>query len=205
MFKATQISMEENVKLAEANATLAAVAAGAENRFNKYRGRVIDKYGKEVDEQLMCPAGDYVEESTEIDEEGKKKKVKKHIPVVNPDADLHPHRFYITRSNPNWQEDDDMMEFTINCVEEKVNRDLNTRRPDGRPTWVSVNDVRKEIAVAPRRDLQYDVWVKDVSRDDGIAIVLKRKKVMLPSADGGFEPAWQIDLIGAEQRYDEIF
>ena len=205
MFMATKISMDDNVKLAETNAALAAVAAGANNRLEKYRDRVIEKYGKEVDEQLMCPAGDYVEETTETDEEGKKKKVKKHTPIVNPDADLHPHRFFITRANPNWQEDDDMMRWTFSCTEDALNHDLDTRRADRRPTWVSVNDARKALAVSPRRDLQFDVWVKDNDRESDRKIILKYQKVMLPSADGGFEPAWQVDLIGAEQRYDEIF
>lgn len=202
---ATKISMDKSVELAEKNGALAALAAGSEKRFDKYRERMIEKYGAEADEQLICPEEEREELVEEIDENGKKKKVKKKTTFVDPAKDLSKYRFYITRSNPNWNDDDDLMRFLFNQVEDACDTDLNTKRSDGRPTWVTVNNVRERLAVSPKRELQFDGWVKDnFSHDDGERIVLKALKKQIPGSDGQLEDAWQVDL-NARPIYEEMF
>lgn len=202
---ATKISMDKSVELAEKNAALAAVAAGAEERFDKYRDRVVEKYGAEVDEQLMCPVEEREEIVEEEDENGKKKKVKKKVQFVDPSKNLNKYRFYVTRSNPNWNDDDDLMKFIFNQVEESMNTDLNRRRPDGRPTWVTVNQLRERLAVDPKRELQCDGWCKDnFSPDNGEEVCIYAIKKQIPGADGQLEDAWQID-VNARPIYDEMF
>jgi hypothetical protein len=208
MTHATKLSMDENVKLAEKNMALAAAASANESRFDKYRDRVVDKYGKEVDEELMNPSKEISVETEETDPEtGKKKKVKEKIKVFNPDNDLNDCRIYITRSNPNWQEDPTMMKFTIDCIYDEVNEMLDKKRHDGRKTWLTVNDIRERFGIDPKRDLQFKGWIKDnYDVNDNTKILFKYKEdgpSYIPGADGELEPVWIIDL-NAQPIYEEI-
>lgn len=203
---ATKLTMDENIKLAEKNAALAALASGTEERFDKYRERIVEKYGKEVDEQIMSPEEEVEEEVEETDGNGKKRKTKHTNHVINPDEDLDVCHFYITRANPNYNDDEKLMDYLFSCVEDAVNRDLNTRREDARPTWVTVNDIRERFAVDPKRELQCWGYVKDTfDPNDSEMIVIKGIKKKIPGADGELVDAYQVNIFGARNIADEMW
>lgn len=73
----TSILASNNI-LRKKNVALAAACATAENGYKKYRDRVIEKFGEEVDKELRYGLKAETKTETVIDEEtGEKKKVKK--------------------------------------------------------------------------------------------------------------------------------
>lgn len=70
--------------LRKRNVALAAAYATVDKSFKKYRGRVIERFGEELDKELRYNVKAKEIETTEIDENGKQKKVKKTVNVVNP-------------------------------------------------------------------------------------------------------------------------
>lgn len=75
------------VKLEETVASLSAAYIAVDTAFKKYRKRVVDKYGVEVDRELRF--GEHTEtiDITEVDEKGKTKKHKEKVKVVD-DLDI---------------------------------------------------------------------------------------------------------------------
>lgn len=203
---ATKLSMDESVKLAEKNTALVAALAAGEERFSKYRDRMIEKYGNEADEQLLCPTKEVTVEKETTDDNGKKKKVKEKIEYVDPAEDLNPTTFYITRSNDNFMENDTSMKFWFSAIQDTMDDELNRRRHDGKPTWITVNNVRERMGVEPRKDLQFWGWIKDnFKEDDGTRIVIGYEKKNLRSADGGTEPGWKVTLDTARNIANDIW
>lgn len=70
--------------LRKRNVALAAAYATADKTFREYRDRVVERFGKELDRELRYNIRSKEIEDTIIDEKGKEKKVKKTVPVVDP-------------------------------------------------------------------------------------------------------------------------
>lgn len=80
--------------LSNRNAAVAAAYAGLDKTFKEYRNRVADRFGEEVEKEIKYGAQQKKIEETVVDEEGKKKKVKNTIDVVDPSAYSEYARFY---------------------------------------------------------------------------------------------------------------
>lgn len=76
------------------NAALAAAYATVDKGFKEYRGRVVERFGKELDRELKYNIKAKEIEETVVDENGEEKKVKKTVDVVDPNTISDYARFF---------------------------------------------------------------------------------------------------------------
>lgn len=76
------------------NVALAAAYSAIDKSFKDYRGRVVERFGKELDRELRYNIKAREIEEIEINEKGKEKVVKKTIEVVDPSEVSDYARFY---------------------------------------------------------------------------------------------------------------
>ena len=79
----TAIITSNNI-LRKRNVALAAAYTAIDRSFKEYRGRVVERFGKEIDKELRYNIKAKEIEETVIDENGKEKTEKKTINVVDP-------------------------------------------------------------------------------------------------------------------------
>ena len=72
--------------LRKRNVALAAAYTAVDTGFKEYRGRVIDRFGKELDRELRYDLKAKEVEEVVVDEKGKEKKVKKTVETVEPNT-----------------------------------------------------------------------------------------------------------------------
>lgn len=76
--------LTSNNILRKRNVALAAAYTAVDKSFKEYRGRVVDRFGKELDRELRYNIKAKEVEETIVDENGKEKKFKKTVNVVDP-------------------------------------------------------------------------------------------------------------------------
>ena len=81
----TAILTSNNI-LRKRNIALAAAYTAVDKSFKEYRGRVVERFGKELDKELRYNIKAKEVEETVTDEKGKEKTVKKTVDVVDPNA-----------------------------------------------------------------------------------------------------------------------
>lgn len=79
----TSILVGHNI-LRKRNLALAAAYTAIDRSFKEYRGRVVERFGKELDRELKYNIKSKEVEEVVVDENGKEKVVKKTIDVVDP-------------------------------------------------------------------------------------------------------------------------
>ncbi len=72
--------------LRKRNIALAAAFKAVDTSFKEYRGRLIDKFGKELDRELRFGTKAKEIEETVVDEEGKETTIKKTVEVADPNV-----------------------------------------------------------------------------------------------------------------------
>ena len=78
--------LASNNILRKRNAALAAAFTAVDTSFKEYRGRVIERFGKDLDRELRYNIKAKEIEETVIDEDGNETTVKKTVSVVDPNA-----------------------------------------------------------------------------------------------------------------------
>lgn len=81
----TAILTSNNI-LRKRNIALAAAYTAVDKSFKDYRGRVVERFGKELDKELRYNIKAKEVEETVTDEKGNEKTVKKTVDVVDPNA-----------------------------------------------------------------------------------------------------------------------
>lgn len=89
----TAILAGHNV-LRKRNVALAAAYATIDKGFKEYRGRVVEKFGKELDKELKYNIKAKEIEETVVDDKGKEKTVKKTVNVADPNLCSDYARFF---------------------------------------------------------------------------------------------------------------
>lgn len=79
----TSILVGHNI-LRKRNLALAAAYATISNSFKSYRGRVVDRFGEEVDRELRYDVKSTEVEETVVDEDGNETTVKNTVNVIDP-------------------------------------------------------------------------------------------------------------------------
>lgn len=80
--------------LRKRNIALAAAYTAVDKSFKEYRGRVVERFGKELDKELRYNIKAKEVEETVTDEKGNEKTVKKTVDVVDPNAISEYARFF---------------------------------------------------------------------------------------------------------------
>lgn len=91
-----RILNEKNKKLTEQNLSLIAAISLIEKDFSRYRSNVRAKYGDEADEELYFGVETEKITVTEVDENGKKRKVKKEVKYS---TNYSPYAIFLDASN----------------------------------------------------------------------------------------------------------
>ena len=100
----TAVITSNNI-LRKRNIALAAAYATIDKSFKEYRGRVVERFGKELDRELRYNIKAKEIEETVVDEKtGKEKKVKKTVNVVDPNTYSDYARIYDC-GNIGWSKD----------------------------------------------------------------------------------------------------
>lgn len=108
------------------NAAIAAAYSVVQDRFNEYRGRVVDEFGEDKDKQLYFGTKQETIEAVEVDNKGKEKKVKKIVNVKDPNQfSLYAKVF--DDASPNWVNDAEINMAFLRAQQNYCNDLLKTR------------------------------------------------------------------------------
>ena len=146
--------LASNDILRKRNAALAAAYATIDTSFKQYRERVIDRFGEEVERQIHHNIKAVEIEETVTDENGKEKKVKKTIDVVDPN-EISDYAKIFDEFNDNWKKDPEYNLMFLKGVQAHCNDRL---RAEG---MLFLNDVYKELGFEPTKAGQVVGWVYD--------------------------------------------
>lgn len=125
--------------LRKRNAQLAAAYVLVDNAFKEYRGRVVERYGKDVDQQLRYDLKAKTITETVTDENGKEKKVKKDILVPNGTGVVSGYARVYDAGNTNWNIDPELNRAFLTSQQSYANQKL---RSEG---FLMLSDVYKAL------------------------------------------------------------
>lgn len=189
------------------NTALMAAYTAVTAAFEKYRGEVISRFGERTDRQIRLGVHDEIIERTEVDENGKKKKVKELIEVVNDEngeehiispyaryygGDYMPGDKHFTpeyekpsAENPNYNNEYNMMRLT--ALESWFNKELRMKRV------VFLNEVYEQLGYDRTDAGQFVGWsLDDPESDNYISFGLDKKYNR--RAVNGWEPIILLDF-----------
>jgi hypothetical protein len=180
------------------NAALMAAYAAIDKGFKEYRQRVVDRFGKEVDQQLRFGTQPGEVEKTVTDDKGKEKKTKEKVDVVtNAGSD---YVRYFTRSNPYWENDKFYVEMFLNQRQAYFNDQLAVKKV------LTLNDVYDQLGFHKTKAGMVVGWRYDEDNPSGDNYIqLDVKKVYLPNEHTGEpEEAYAIDFNVDGLIYDKV-
>lgn len=112
--------------LRKRNIALAAAYTAVDKGFKEYRGRVIEKFGEELDKELKYDIKAKEVEETVVDEKGKEKKVKKTVETVGQSLGS-PYAKFFDESCRGWTKDPEYNLMVVRDVQDYANRLLKIK------------------------------------------------------------------------------
>ncbi len=195
----TSVVASNNI-LRKRNVALAAAFTAVDQGFKEYRGRVVERFGEEVDYELTHNITKKEIEETVIDEKGKEKTVKKTIDVANPGSNEFVK--YFTRSNPYWDECEDYIEMFFRSQQNYANDRLRTEKR------LVLNDVLDSLGMQKTKAGMVVGWVytdNPADNEEGDNFVeFHVRKVYLPNSNGVEELAYAIEFNVDGNIYDKM-
>lgn len=182
-----------NNMLRKRNVALAAAYTAIDKSFKEYRGRVVDKYGEEVDNELRYGTKSEKIKTTEIDPEtGEEKTVKKEVKVADPNLESD-FAMYFNRNTSEYY--DDCYDYNLSMLRAKESYFTTILQTRGH---VTLNEVLNSIGVESTQAGMVVGWYYDKKKsndgDAGDAYVdLRIKEVYLDNGDGTYEKTIVID------------
>lgn len=148
--------------LRKRNAAMAAAYATLDSAFKTYRGRVVERFGEEVDKELKYGVKAVEVKEKEEGEDGKTKTVKKTLNVVDPNdpSTFNEYTRIFGPGNPIWQKDHMYNLMFLRAQQSYFNDKL---RVDG---MVFLNDVYKALGIPISKAGQYVGWVYDPKNEN---------------------------------------
>ena len=140
--------------LRKRNVALAAAYATVDKSFKEYRGRVIERFGKEMDRELKYNIKAQEVEETTVDGKGKEKTVKKTVNVANPSDYSDYARFFDETCN-GWDKNPEYSLMFLKAQERYANDLLRAR---GR---LFLNEVYDMLGIERTKAGQVVGWVYD--------------------------------------------
>lgn len=140
--------------LRKRNVALAAAYATINKGFKEYRGRVIERFGKELDRELKYNIKAKEIETVVKDENGEEKTVKTTINVADPNEHSDYARFF-DEGCAAWTKDP---EYNLMFVKQQQNTANNILKNKG---YLYLNDVYRMLGIEETRAGQVVGWVYD--------------------------------------------
>lgn len=180
----TSILASNNI-LRKRNVALGAAYAAIDKSFKEYRGRVIERFGEQVDTELKYGIKAKKFEEIEVDPEtGKEKKVKKTVMVADPNLQSD-YAVYFDSKSRNYETNPDYNRMFLKAQQAFANDKLQTRG------HLFLNEVLDDLDL-PRTPVGQIVgWTKD--GQDGY-VNFRIVEVERETEDGRHEPALLLDF-----------
>lgn len=116
------------------NAALGAAYAAVSKGFKEYRGRVIERFGEELDKELKYNIKEKEVEETIVNEDGSETTIKKTVKVIDPN-NMSPFARCFDETCPMWERDWEHNRYFLDMQQKAANRILQTRG------WIFLNEV----------------------------------------------------------------
>ena len=152
--------LASNNILRKRNVALAAAYATVDKGFKEYRNHVVERFGEEVDRELKHGIKAKKIEKVIVGEDGKKKKVKETISVVERDT-LSEYSFFFEESNPYWEKDGNYNRMFLLAQQQYANDKL---RANG---YLYLNDVLDTLGIPRTKAGQIVGWVYNPDNPNG--------------------------------------
>lgn len=191
MLSITGILASNNI-LRRRNVALAAAYTAIDTSFRQYRGRVVERFGEEVDKELRIGAHQEKIDVIETDENGKEKKVKKSVTVTDTNLPSDYARYFCYGEAKAAEPNADYNQFFLKAQQELANHML---RANG---FMFLNDVYDMLGIDRSVAGQMVGWVYDKNTDDhgdnyvdfGIQEVYRKKS----DRPGDYEKVFLLDF-----------
>ena len=178
--------------LRKRNAALAAAYATISESFLAYRGRVAERYGEEAEREIRAGSHQEKVELIETDENGKEKKVKKTVSVVDSGMPSDYARYFVYKEARAAEPNFDYNLFFLKGQQELANNLLRSRG------YLFLNDVYDMLGIDRSLAGQAVGWVYDKNADDhgdnyvdfGIQEVYRKRE----NPSGGMEKVILLDF-----------
>lgn len=151
-----------NVILRKRNIALAAAYTAVETGFKEYRGRVVERFGKDMDRELLYNIKAKEIEETVVDEEGNETVVKQTIQTIDPNAAHDIYSIIYCEGSNGWTKSPELNKAFLLAQQNYANDKLKTQG------YLMLNEVYDMLG-APRTNYgQLAGWVytKDCSHGD---------------------------------------
>ena len=180
----TSILASNNI-LRKRNVALGAAYAAIDKSFKEYRGRVIERFGDQVDTELKYGIKAKKFEEIEVDPEtGKEKKVKKTVMVADPNLQSD-YAVYFDSKSRNYETNPDYNRMFLKTQQAFANDKLQTRG------HLFLNEVLDDLDLPRTPAGQIVGWTKD--GPDGY-VNFRIVEVERETEDGRHEPALLLDF-----------
>lgn len=180
----TSILASNNI-LRKRNVALGAAYAAIDKSFKEYRGRVIERFGDQVDTELKYGIKAKKFEEIEVDPEtGKEKKVKKTVMVADPNLQSD-YAVYFDSKSRNYETNPDYNRMFLKAQQAFANDKLQTRG------HLFLNEVLDDLDLPRTHAGQIVGWTKD--GPDGY-VNFRIVEVERETEDGRHEPALLLDF-----------
>lgn len=180
----TSILASNNI-LRKRNVALGAAYAAIDKSFKEYRGRVIERFGEQVDTELKYGIKAKKFEEIEVDPEtGKEKKVKKTVMVADPNLQSD-YAVYFDSKSRNYETNPDYNRMFLKAQQAFANDKLQTRG------HLFLNEVLDDLDLPRTHAGQIVGWTKD--GPDGY-VNFRIVEVERETEDGRHEPALLLDF-----------
>ena len=180
----TSILASNNI-LRKRNVALGAAYAAIDKSFKEYRGRVIERFGEQVDTELKYGIKAKKFEEIEVDPEtGKEKKVKKTVMVADPNLQSD-YAVYFDSKSRNYETNPEYNRMFLKAQQAFANDKLQTRG------HLFLNEVLDDLDLPRTPAGQIVGWTKD--GPDGY-VNFRIVEVERETEDGRHEPALLLDF-----------
>lgn len=180
----TSILASNNI-LRKRNVALGAAYAAIDKSFKEYRGRVIERFGEQVDHELKYNIKAKKFEEIETDPEtGKQKKVKKTVMVTDPNLQSD-YAVYFDNKSRNYETNMDYNRMFLKAQQQFANDKLQARG------HIFLNEVLDDLDLPRSPAGQIVGWTKD--GPDGY-VNFRILEVERETEDGRHEPALLLDF-----------
>lgn len=151
--------LTSNIILRKRNIALATAYAAVDSGFKAYRKRVVDRFGEEVDNELLYNVQKKEITETVVDEKGKEKTVTKTVDVINPN-DIPQYARFFDETSLEWVRDAELNLAKLRARQQWANDLLVSRG------YLFLNEVYDMLGIQKSRDGQVVGWLYDPSNPD---------------------------------------
>lgn len=146
--------LTSNNMLRQRNVAMAAAYTAVDTGFKEYRGRVIERFGKDLDRELKYNIKSQKIEEKVINKKGEEKTVSKTIEIADPNVNSEYARFYDC-GNKGWTDDPEANLMFLRQTQNYAN-DLLKRQG-----YLFLNDVYKTLGIRATKAGQVVGWIYD--------------------------------------------